>query len=100
MEAKDLLTTRRFTKPLHYTLAYYVIVIVAITLFNVLPGFKSGPCTPNLDVLSIFLSFFGAVLLLCVNLIRLKQRGRIYLSSVIIHALVVLTGIIFLVLNP
>ncbi|MBL4678210.1 MAG: hypothetical protein JKY70_18695 [Mucilaginibacter sp.] len=99
MKAEDIIAVRRSIKPLHYTLAYYAIVIIVVTLFNILPGFKSEMCGPNLDLISIFLSFLGAIFLLLVNLIMLKMRGQLYLSSVVIHTLVVSACVIFLVVN-
>ncbi|MFD0765217.1 hypothetical protein ACFQZI_10175 [Mucilaginibacter lutimaris] len=78
-------------KSVYRTLIYYSVTLTAVVLFNILPGFKSGPCTPGLDILSGFVLFLGSIILLGVNLIRLKLKGRAYLPSVIIH-FVVFTG--------
>jgi len=76
-------------KPVSRTLLYYLLAISLILFFNIAPGFKTGPCTPNVDILSIMLAFFGAVVLLAINGIQIVRYGRIYLPSFIIHALVI-----------
>jgi hypothetical protein len=88
-----------FKKPVYRTLLYYVVVIVVVGLFNVLPGFKSGPCTPNFDVLSVFLAFIGTVVLFVINGVRLMRCGKIYLSSVLIHAGIIAALVIGLAIN-
>lgn len=90
MESADFQTQVATLKPVYRTLIYYAIVLPATILFNTLPGFKTGPCTPNFDLLSIAIMFFGAIVLLIVNLVRLKRNGRDYLPSVIIHFFVLI----------
>jgi hypothetical protein len=82
-------------KPVCRTLIYYAIAITAVILFNILPGFKSGPCTPGLDLLSAFVLFLGSIILLGVNVVRLKLKGRAYLPSVLIHFFVFISCLVF-----
>ena len=43
------------------TILFYIVSISAIIYFNFSDDFKSGPCTPNLDLISFML--FGPVIL-------------------------------------
>jgi hypothetical protein len=47
---------------LKLTLLFYVIMGALIFYFNISSEFKSGPCTPNLDLLSIL--FIGPISLI------------------------------------
>ena len=43
---------------------FYIVALLLIIFFFKTPGFKSGPCTPNLDLLSyILFGLTGALLL-------------------------------------
>jgi hypothetical protein len=86
-------------KPVYRTLFYYAVVLTATILFNTLSGFKSGVCGPDFDLLSIFVLFSGSVILLAVNLVRLKLKGQNYLPSVIIHFFVLIGCLLFSLLN-
>jgi len=60
-------------KPLYKTLVYYAAVIVIVALVNILPGFKSGPCTPNLDFFIPILAFLCSIVLCVINGVRLMM---------------------------
>lgn len=93
------LSARSQLSPLKKTLLYYVVVIVPVFLVNIVPGFKSGPCTPNLDFLLPFLAFWISVILLVVNIVKLIVHGKGYLASLIIHAVIVSGCMLFLTFN-
>ncbi|MES2266511.1 MAG: hypothetical protein V4520_07110 [Bacteroidota bacterium] len=95
MTQKEAYVAPEPLKPVYRTLTYYAIAIAAVCLFNILPGFKSGPCSPNFDVLSAFVLFGGSIILLGVNLVRLKVKGRAYLPSVLIHLFIFISCLVF-----
>ncbi|WP_342645829.1 hypothetical protein [Mucilaginibacter sp. CSA2-8R] len=64
----------------------YGILLGAVVLFNVLPGFKSGPCTPNLDVLSFLLVGLTTAILMVRGVVKYYTkaiRGKILLINII-----------------
>lgn len=61
-------------------LVYYILATGAVAYFMMSGSFKSGPCTPNLDFLSVFL--FGIVSLILTGIstyMGIKKRGNIFL---------------------
>ncbi len=68
-----------------YTLMFYFVVVILVTIFNTASQFKSGSCTPNLDVFSFFLVGLMSLVLLFVNVIRRIVRKRDTLYSSILH---------------
>jgi hypothetical protein len=86
-------------RPVAKTLLFYAVAFLLILAVNTLPGFKSGPCTPNLDILSLFVTFIVAVSLLIINVIKLAISGRSYLDLTLVHAGVVLIFCTLLAIN-
>jgi hypothetical protein len=69
-----------------WPIAFYLVGGMLIVFFSKTPGFKSGPCTPGLDVLSWLL--FGLVafgLLVRSILIAIWRKKRDWIS-LLIHA--------------
>lgn len=67
------------------SIIFYAMAILTIVAINVSGKFKSGPCTPNLDVFSVFVFIILNIILLIVNGIKAfvtKKQTRI---SFIIH---------------
>ncbi|AMR33924.1 hypothetical protein A0256_21990 [Mucilaginibacter sp. PAMC 26640] len=89
MEQDSLVKHQKVFLPLNRTLLYYIVVIVLTIFFSNAPAFKSGPCTPNLDLLFPLLAVLISFVLLVVNGINLYRNGRLYLPSLIIHASVI-----------
>jgi hypothetical protein len=81
------------------TLTFYVISIFIIVIINVSGKFKSGPCTPNLDVFSVFIVIAINIILLLINGFRgliMKKPTRL---SFLIHLIVLLSFIIIVKYN-
>jgi hypothetical protein len=58
-------------------------------MFNVLPAFKSGPCTPNFDILSIMIAGLTTAILMVRGIIKYfskEIRGKIVMINVIAFA--------------
>lgn len=49
------------------TIGFYIISVSAIILINKSGQFKSGPCTPDLDILSFFILGSLSLILLIIN---------------------------------
>lgn len=76
------------------SIVFYLIAILIIVAINISGKFKSGPCTPNLDVLSMFTVFILNVILLIINFIKafiMKRKNRL---SVVVHLVALLILII------
>ena len=70
-------------------LLIYAILWGAVIIFNVLPGFKSGPCTPNFDILSVVIVGLTTAILMVRGIVKYfsKQlRGKIALINIIAFA--------------
>ncbi len=70
-------------------LLIYTFLLGALIFFNVLPCFKSGPCTPNFDFLSILIVSLTVIILLIRGVIMYflkKEEGRIVLINIIAFA--------------
>jgi uncharacterized membrane protein len=76
---------------------FYVIAILTIVLINVSGQFKSGPCTPNLDFLSVFLLAILNIILLIFNglLAFVLKKETKYSFFVHLLALIIWTIIFF-----
>ncbi len=78
------------------SIMFYLIAILTIIVINVSGKFKSGPCTPNLDVLSVFILAILNVILLIINGIKafiMKKETKI---STIVHLAVLIIWIIYI----
>jgi len=81
-------------KPAFKTVLYYLIICPIVIYFNTNKNYRSGPCTPNLDVLSFFLAILSTMVLLVINGVLTIRRGKVYLPSLLIHVLVLVVVII------
>lgn len=81
--------------PVYFTIIYYVILIFGLIWVNTYPGFKSGPCTPGLDLLLYILLFLGSIILALINFLLMKLRGKKYFPSALIHSGVFIITLIF-----
>jgi hypothetical protein len=81
------------------SITFYVIAVLTIIIINVSGKFKSGPCTPNLDLLSFF--FLGPLsfILLVINGISKVVMNKQTKYSFIIHLLALIIWIIILSVN-
>jgi hypothetical protein len=70
------------------TMMFYGVATLIIILINISGLFKSGPCSPNLDVLSVF--FIGPIsfILFLWNLYLRVLSKRLTLYSLLIHLVV------------
>ena len=78
------------------SIIFYAIAILTIVAINVSGKFKSGPCTPNLDVFSVFIVVALNVILLIVNAIKafvMKKQTRL---SFVVHFVALIVFIIFI----
>jgi hypothetical protein len=83
------------------SIMFYVVSVLIIIAINVSGKFKSGPCTPNLDIFSVFIVIVLSVILLIINGIGffiLKRQTRysftIHLIVLIIWAICMIWGAI------
>ncbi|SKB77335.1 hypothetical protein SAMN05421800_10862 [Chryseobacterium balustinum] len=74
---------------------FYLIAILTIIVINVSGKFKSGPCTPNLDVLSFFILAILNVILLIINGIKAFIMKKETKLSTIVHLAVLIIWIIY-----
>ncbi|AZA75064.1 hypothetical protein EG358_15385 [Chryseobacterium indoltheticum] len=81
------------------SIVFYLIAILIIVLINVSGKFKSGPCTPNLDVLSVFILAILNVILLIINGIKAFIMKKETKLSTILHLTVIVIWIIVLLIN-
>lgn len=82
-------------KPVFKTVVYYIIVISLIVFFNISGDFKTGPCNPGLDLISVLLAVIITFVLLVINVFLSIRKGKVYLPSLCIHLLVLVLLIIF-----
>jgi len=78
------------------SIMFYLIAILTIIVINVSGKFKSGPCTPNLDVLSVFILAILNVILLIINGIKAFIMKKETKLSTIIHLAVLIIWIIYI----
>jgi hypothetical protein len=77
------------------SIMFYLIAILTIIVINVSGKFKSGPCTPNLDVLSVFILAILNVILLIINGIKAFIMKKETKLSTIVHLAVLIIWIIY-----
>jgi hypothetical protein len=76
------------------SILFYAISILIIIAINVSGKFKSGPCTPNLDILSVFILVVLNIILLVINGIKafvIKKQTNL---SFVIHFVFLIIWII------
>jgi len=81
------------------TLIFYVISIFTIVIINVSGKFKSGPCTPNLDVFSVFIVIAINIILLFINGLRGLVMKKPTKLSFLIHLIILICFIIIVKYN-
>lgn len=78
------------------SIVFYIIAILTIILINISGKFKSEPCTPNLDVLSVFVFMILNVILLIINGIKTFVMKKETKLSTIVHLAVLIIWIIYI----
>lgn len=78
------------------SIMFYLIAILVIALINISGKFKSGPCTPNLDVLSVFIFIILNIILLIINGIKAFAMKKEMRLSTIVHLAVLIIWIIYI----
>lgn len=78
------------------SIVFYIIAILVIVVINISGKFKSGPCTPNLDVLSVFIFIILNVILLIINGIKAFAMKKEMRLSTIVHLAVLIIWIIYI----
>ncbi|WP_411812366.1 hypothetical protein ACLB9Y_04290 [Chryseobacterium scophthalmum] len=78
------------------SIVFYIIAILVIVVINISGKFKSGPCTPNLDVLSVFVFMILNVILLIINGIKTFVMKKETKLSTIVHLAVLIIWIIYI----
>ena len=81
------------------SIVFYVISILMIVAINVSGKFKSGPCTPNLDVLSVFLLAILNIVLMIANGIRGFLFGKQTRLSFCVHFVALLVWVTCIYFN-
>jgi hypothetical protein len=82
-------------KPVLHTLIYYVVAFATVIYIEKSGNFRSGPCTPNLDIFAPLMFFIISVIMMIVNVTKaIRQRGD-YIMAAGIHVLVVVGLIIW-----
>lgn len=59
------------SKPVTYSIICYIIAMLVVCVIRFSGNFKSGPCTPNLDLISFFLAVLISASMVVITLIRL-----------------------------
>jgi uncharacterized membrane protein len=68
--------------------SYYVLALAAVVYFVKSGNFKSGPCNPGLDFVSIFLFLLISFILLIISIYKtIKNREKKYLLFINIVAI-------------
>lgn len=78
------------------SIVFYIIAILVIVVINISGKFKSSPCTPNLDVLSVFILAILNVILLIINGIKAFVMKKETKFSTIVHLAVLIIWIIYI----
>jgi hypothetical protein len=86
-----------FIKKYNYlTLIYYILAIPLLIYFNTSSDFKTGPCTPNLDILSFMLSGVFTLILVGRGTFLLIKNGKLVLFPFLLNLLALIIWLIFL----
>lgn len=76
------------------SIIFYVLALLTIVIINFSGKFKSGPCTPNLDVLSVFIFIILNVILLIINGIKAFVMNKQTKVSTIVHFIALIIWLI------
>jgi hypothetical protein len=95
----DYKLIRMQNKDMRFTLLFYLVLVTSIILINVSGQFKSGSCTPNLDLLSFFILGPISGLLVIINGLMWIFKIRQTKYSLIIHLFVLTIWIAILTFN-
>ena len=82
-----------------FSIIFYIISAIAVTIFNSLEDFKSGPCTPNLDFLSFFFVLILNIIFLLTSAILAFGLKKATKYSFFIHLFATACIIIYLTTN-
>lgn len=77
------------------SIVFYFAATLIVVVMNVSGNFKSGPCTPNFDVFSVFIFVILNILLFLINGIKAFVLKRQTKLSTIIHFILVIWIICF-----
>jgi hypothetical protein len=76
--------------------AYHLFSAIAVVYFMKSGNFKSGPCTPDLDVLGFFLALLISIVLTLVGIVMLiKSRQNKYFLIINLTAMLIWLSILF-----
>lgn len=81
------------------SVVFYVSAILIIVAIDASEKFKSGLCTPNLDILSVYIFVILNIILLIINVFKAFVLKKQTQSSSIIHLIVLLSWIIYFNIN-
>lgn len=81
------------------SITFYSIAIITIIITNTSSQFKSGPCTPNLDLLSFLLIGPLSFILLVINGILAFGMEKQTKYSFLIHLLALIIWVMILLVN-
>lgn len=79
------------------SIIFYAISIIAIVIINLSGEFKSGPCTPNLDFLSVFFLVILGIILLIFNAILAFGLKKETKYSFFIHLFVIAIFVTYII---
>ncbi|KUJ53414.1 hypothetical protein AR685_03240 [Chryseobacterium sp. JAH] len=78
------------------SIIFYIVLLLIIVAINVSGKFKSGPCSPSLDILSVFGGIIINITLLIINGIKafvMKREARL---STFVHFAVLIIWVILI----
>ncbi|MFD0765218.1 hypothetical protein ACFQZI_10180 [Mucilaginibacter lutimaris] len=82
-------------KPVYFTIVYYLILIPGVIWVNTHRGYGGGPCNLGWDLVFGLLLFFGSIVLMLINFLMVKLRGKQHLPSALIHLVVFVGTLLF-----
>lgn len=94
---EKLIGYNSINKPTRRTIIYYAVAIPLLIFVECSGAFKSGPCTPNLDMLLFLLALIVTPILFVISAVRLKIKGKLYFKSFIIHLCALLALVVTLI---
>ena len=95
-DVKTILLNPTYRK-LILSLSFYLFAILALFYFR--KTSPSGPCTPGLDMISFLLLILTIPILTIINVIKTYRGDKSNKPSTIVHAIALLTMIIYLTAN-
>jgi len=70
-----------------FVLPYQAVAIPVVLVTTFASPFRSGPCTPNLDVFAYLLDSIVTIVMLGISTIKLIFKGRPHLLAFVINAI-------------